>query len=241
MLHAHFLHLTVSFEGFDLSSPNVRNGQFFSRLRCQPNNRAMCALDEPTMAYSRVTKEQCCSYCNSVGWKWFNFIGDEDATKCNVGDCQLFDSKPQSTSTTKLCSLWKARAVLSELTLNRIDQLLVGSKLIHPLMWCNQFTLLKPLTSYSRHQVTPTIFMKSLRHFCPQIELLSEQFKVVLLGSRSQSALPIPRKWADVSPLLGVVVSMWNVTSRLQYVGLQQLFKHFCCDLNADFVQWRSA
>ena len=101
------LHLSASDGSFELSSPNLITGQVFSILTCQPNNRAMCALDEPTMSYSRVTKLQCCAYCNTFGWKWFNFIGDEDATKCNIGDCQLFNNKPPNISTKNRCSLWK--------------------------------------------------------------------------------------------------------------------------------------
>ena len=108
------LHLSSSFDGFESNSTSVRNSQFFSRLRCQPNNRAMCALDKPTKSYSLVTKEQCCSYCNSVDWKWFNFIGDEGATKCSVGDCQLFDYKLQNISEKSQCSLWKVCYIANE-------------------------------------------------------------------------------------------------------------------------------
>jgi hypothetical protein len=92
------------------SNAQVRKGQFFTRLKC-PNlgNKVVCAFDNPTKAYNFSSREQCCVYCHSLGWSWFNFIDNEDQTKSAGGVCQLFDQKPKIVAPKTRCSFYTVR------------------------------------------------------------------------------------------------------------------------------------
>ena len=102
------LDLSVSLECFDINSPNVHNGQIFSRFKCQPNDVVMCALDFPNQTISFVTREYCLSTCHTgFRWSWFNHIADEDPTRCMMGECQLYAQQPQNIGQQTRCSLYK--------------------------------------------------------------------------------------------------------------------------------------
>ena len=104
MILLFLLHFAAS---TDSSIIQLQNGEFFSRVRCYTMQKAMCIVDKPAKSYSLVSKEHCCFACKQLGWKWFNFIGDEDTDKCIVGDCQLFASAPQNISQMVHCSMYK--------------------------------------------------------------------------------------------------------------------------------------
>jgi hypothetical protein len=98
----------TSLECTNVNLSNMGNGQIFSRLKCQPNDTVMCALDQPNQTIRFVTREYCLSICHTgFRWSWFNHIADEDPTKCMMGDCELFDALPQTIGQQARCSLYK--------------------------------------------------------------------------------------------------------------------------------------
>ena len=103
------LDLFALFECLEMiNSPNVVNGQIFSKFKCPANNTVMCALDQPNKTLSFISREHCGSTCHTVlRWNWFNHIADEDPTRCMMGECQLFEKKPQNISQKARCSLYK--------------------------------------------------------------------------------------------------------------------------------------
>jgi hypothetical protein len=108
LLSCILLDLFISLQCFDINSPNVRNGQIFSRFKCQSNDVIMCALDLPNQTISFVTREYCLSICHTgFRWSWFNHIADEDLTRCMMGECQLYAQQPQNIGQKARCSLYK--------------------------------------------------------------------------------------------------------------------------------------
>ena len=120
------LDLFIVIECLDISInlPNVRNGQTFSRFKCRPNEKVMCALDQPDKTLSFVSREYCCSTCHTgYRWSWFNHIADEDPTRTMIGDCQLFAKKPQNIGQHARCSLYK---VVFNVCVNLLVVVIVG-------------------------------------------------------------------------------------------------------------------
>ena len=98
-------------------SPNVQKGEIYSRFKCPINNTVMCAVDQPNITLSFVTREYCGSTCHTgLRWSWFNHIADEDPTKCMMGECELFAQKPLNISQKTWCSLYKVRKQFAHCT-----------------------------------------------------------------------------------------------------------------------------
>jgi hypothetical protein len=107
------LDVLISLDRFNINSPNTRNGQIFSRFKCQPDDVVMCALDQPNKVLTFVTREYCLSTCHTgFHWSWFNHIAEEDLTKCMMGECQLYAQQPQNIGQKARCSLYKVGGIL---------------------------------------------------------------------------------------------------------------------------------
>ena len=72
------------------------SGQLYAAMKCPGTNIAMCITDHPAESLGSISRIQCANACDRLGWNWFNFIAADNTGVCLIGDCQLFNIKPQT-------------------------------------------------------------------------------------------------------------------------------------------------
>ena len=90
------------------------SGNLYAVMKCPGTKVAMCITDHPAESIGSISRIQCANACNRLDWNWVNFITADISAECDVGECQLFNVKPQTYLEVPSCSAYQVNHFFSD-------------------------------------------------------------------------------------------------------------------------------